>query len=43
MNAKETEDLLATGDDIAVVDVRTKGEFNTGHIDKAMNIDFDNF
>lgn len=43
INAKETEDLLATGDDITVVDVRTKGEFNTGHIDKAMNIDFDNF
>lgn len=43
INAKETEDLLASGDDIAVVDVRTKGEYDTGHIDRAMNIDFDDF
>ncbi|MEG2786236.1 MAG: rhodanese-like domain-containing protein [Romboutsia sp.] len=43
INAKETEDLIASGDDIAVVDVRTKDEYDTGHIDRAMNIDFDDF
>ena len=43
INAKETEDLLASGDDIAVVDVRSKGEYDEGHIDRAQNIDFDDF
>jgi rhodanese-related sulfurtransferase len=43
INAKETEDLLASGDDIAVVDVRTKDEYDMGHIDRAMHIDYDEF
>ena len=43
INAKETEDLLASGDDIAVVDVRSKGEYDEGHIDRAQNIDFNDF
>ncbi|WP_373599372.1 rhodanese-like domain-containing protein [Paraclostridium bifermentans] len=43
IDAKETEDLLASGDDIAVVDVRGKDEYSTGHIDKAKNIDLNNF
>lgn len=43
IDAKETEDLLASGDDIAVVDVRGKDEYDIGHIDKAKNIDLNNF
>lgn len=43
INAKETEDLLASGDDIVVVDVRSKDEYDMGHIDRAMHIDYNEF
>ena len=42
MNALEAQQLLAEKSDIQVLDVRTKGEFNKGHIEGAIRINYYN-
>ena len=40
LSVTEFNDMLANTDNVFVLDVRTADEFNKGHIDNAVNIDF---
>jgi phage shock protein E len=40
LNATQVQQLLGSNQDIVVLDVRTPGEFQEGHLEGAVNIDY---
>ncbi len=42
VNATQAADILKNRPEVTVIDVRTPGEFASGHIDGAINIDYKN-